>query len=197
MTSGNYPPKVSSPEEKDWKKRLKALGIVRKKRKKREKKEDFLRREEGEGGAVASSPNGGEAAPATPLSFEEIPGGSLRTLQKVRSGREGEDHACALLEENSLLVLDRNVRYRDGEIDIVALDGETTVFVEVKRRRDAALGTPAEAVTRTKRARIVRAARRWLAAHPGRAGSVRFDVVAVQDDSPAVEWLRGAFDASR
>jgi putative endonuclease len=125
---------------------------------------------------------------------EEI---SPRSLQKVKSGREGEDIACALLEENLLLILDRNVRYRDGEIDIVALDGATTVFVEVKRRRDGALGTPAEAVTRTKRARVVKAARRWLTTHPSRARSVRFDVVAVRDDSPAVEWLRGAFDASR
>jgi putative endonuclease len=157
MTSGNYPPKVNSPEKADWKKRLKALGIVRKR------------------GTTTS----------------------LRSLQKAKSGHEGEDIACALLAKNSLLVLDRNVRYPDGEIDIVALDGETTVFVEVKRRRDGALGTPAEAVTRTKRARVVKAARRWLAAHPARAGSVRFDVVAIRDDSPAVEWLRGAFDASR
>jgi putative endonuclease len=125
---------------------------------------------------------------------EEI---SPPSLQKVKSGREGEGIACALLEENSLRILDRNVRYPDGEIDIVALDGATTVFVEVKRRRDGALGTPAEAVTRTKRARVVKAARRWLAAHPARAGSVRFDVVAIQDDSRVVEWLRGAFDASR
>ena len=115
----------------------------------------------------------------------------------MKSGREGENIACALLEENSLRILDRNVRYPDGEIDIVALDGATTVFVEVKRRRDGALGTPAEAVTRAKRARVVRAARRWLAAHAARAGSVRFDVVAVRDAPPAVEWLRGAFDASR
>ncbi len=115
----------------------------------------------------------------------------------MRSRREGEDIASLLLEENSLLILDRNVRYRDGEIDIVALDGATTVFVEVKRRRDGTLGTPAEAVGRTKRSRLVKAARRWLAAHPARGGAVRFDVVAVRDDPPAVEWLRGAFDASR
>lgn len=102
--------------------------------------------------------------------------------------------ACSLLEENSLRILVRNVRYRDGEIDIVALDGATTVFVEVKRRRDSSLGAPAEAVTRTKRLRIVRAARRWLAAHPARARSVRFDVVAVLDDPPAVTWIKSAFD---
>ena len=87
------------------------------------------------------------------------------------------------------------MRYRDGEIDIVALDGDTTVFVEVKRRRSDALGTPAEAVTKTKRLRVVRAARRWLAAHPGRGRAVRFDVVAIRDEPASVTWIKGAFDA--
>jgi putative endonuclease len=113
----------------------------------------------------------------------------------VESGRRGEDLASSLLEENLLRILDRNVRYPNGELDIVALDGSTTVFVEVKRRRDAALGTPAEAVTLRKRLRVVRAARRWLAAHPSRARSVRFDVVAVLGDPPAVTWIRDAFRA--
>jgi putative endonuclease len=118
-----------------------------------------------------------------------------RDTRKVESGRRGEDLASLLLEENLLRILDRNVRFKDGELDIVALDGSTTVFVEVKRRRDAALGTPAEAVTRTKRLRVVRAARRWLAAHPSRSRSVRFDVVAVLGDPPAVTWIKSAFDA--
>ena len=91
------------------------------------------------------------------------------------------------------------MRYRDGEIDIVAQEGATTVFVEVKRRRNDARGTPAEAVTPRKRDRVIRAARRWLVENPGlsRTGQVRFDVIAIQEDSPAVAWLRGAFDASR
>ena len=116
----------------------------------------------------------------------------------MRSGREGEDLACSLLEENSLRVLARNVRYPNGEIDIVAEDGATIVFVEVKRRKDARLGTPAEAVTPRKRARVIRAARRWIVENPAsRARSVRFDVVAIQDEPVRVEWLKGAFDASR
>lgn len=56
------------------------------------------------------------------------------------------------------------------------------------------MGAPAEAVTRTKRLRVVRAARRWLAAHPSRARSVRFDVVAVLGDPPVVTWIKSAFD---
>ena len=58
----------------------------------------------------------------------------------------------------------------------------------------AALGAPGEAVTLRKRRRVVRAARRWLAEHPGRARAVRFDVVAVVDDPPGVTWVKGAFD---
>jgi putative endonuclease len=163
MTSRNYPPTVNSSEGKDWKKRLKSLGIVRKRRPKR----DSLRKEEG-----------------------RRPG---------ESGREGEDIACALLEKNSLLILARNVRYPNGEIDIVALDGATLVFAEVKWRRNDARGTPAEAVTLRKRFRVIRAARRWLVENPARAGAreVRFDVVAIREKPPEVAWIRGAFDASR
>jgi putative endonuclease len=156
---------VSPAESEDWKKRLKALGIGRKRGKNKENKEEDLLRK------------------------------VKRDPRKVESGRQGEDLASLLLEENSLLVLARNVRYPNGEIDIVAVDGATTVFVEVKRRRDAALGAPAEAVTRTKRIRVVRAARRWLAAHPSRARSVRFDVVAVLGDPPALTWIKDAFGA--
>jgi len=116
-------------------------------------------------------------------------------LRKMESGRGGEALASSHLEENLLSILARNVRYPNGELDIVADDLGTTVFVEVKRRRDAALGAPAEAVTRTKRLRVVRAARRWLAAHPSRARSVRFDVVAVLGDPPAVTWIKDAFGA--
>jgi len=155
---------MKSSGNEDWKKRLKALGIARKRGKKEE--EDF--------------PGKGKTGGAD--------------LRKVDSGRQGEDLASSLLEENLLSILDRNVRYRDGEIDIIADDSGTTVFVEVKRRRNADLGAPAEAVTFTKRRRVVRAARRWLAAHPSRARSVRFDVVAVLGDPPAVTWIKSAFD---
>ena len=155
---------MKTPKAEDWKKRLKALGIVRK----RGTKKDLFGKKEKE-----------------------------KDLRKVKKGALGEDAACALFEENSLLILDRNVRYRDGEIDIVALDGETTVFAEVKWRRNDALGTPAESVTLRKRTRVVRAARRWLAAHPSRARSVRFDVVAIRHEPHEVLWIRGAFDAGR
>jgi putative endonuclease len=120
-----------------------------------------------------------------------------KDLRKVKSGRLGEDLACSLLEENLLRILHRNVTYPDGEIDIVARDGATLVFVEVKWRRNDARGAPAEAVTPKKRERVIRAARRWLAENRGGAAAVRFDVVAIRDEPPWVDWIRGAFDASR
>jgi putative endonuclease len=121
-----------------------------------------------------------------------------KDLRKVESGRIGEEIACSLFKENSLRILDRNVRYPDGEIDLVALDGATLVFVEVKWRRNDERGTPAEAVTSRKRFRVVRAARRWLVENPTRAGAreVRFDVVAIREEPPEVVWIRGAFDGS-
>ncbi len=148
---------MRSSDGEDWKKRLKALGIVRTAKGTGEKRKKDLRR--------------------------------------VKCGRSGEDAAVSLLEENLLSILARNVRYPDGEIDIVADDAGTTVFVEVKKRRTDALGAPAEAVTRTKRARVVRAARRWLATHPSRARAVRFDVVSVLGEPPAVTWIKDAFGA--
>ena len=70
------------------------------------------------------------------------------------------------------------------------------VFVEVKRRRDAERGGAAEAVTPLKRARVVRAARRWLAENPERrAPDVRFDVIAIEDEPFRIDWIQGAFDA--
>ncbi|GAA1803223.1 YraN family protein [Luedemannella flava] len=109
-------------------------------------------------------------------------------------GGYGERVAVRLLIDAGMVILDRNWRDgRRGELDIVARDGETIVFCEVKTRRGAAFGTPAEAVTPAKVRRLRQLAAAWLAAHPGAGGEVRFDLVAVhpQPSGPAVtEHLR-------
>jgi putative endonuclease len=102
------------------------------------------------------------------------PKAAPKDRRRVEAGRGGEDAAARHLEENGLVLLGRNVRYRDGEIDLVALDGPTLVFVEVKWRRNDARGTPAEAVTSRKRLRVIRAARRWLVENPGVPERERF-----------------------
>jgi len=125
-------------------------------------------------------------------------GGAKRApdRRKLETGQSGEELAAGHLAERGVAILDRNVRFRDGEIDLVAEDGPVLVFVEVRRRTGAGHGTAAESITARKRARVIRAARRWLSRRPRAAGrDVRFDVVTVDGDPPVVEWIRGAFDA--
>lgn len=114
-------------------------------------------------------------------------------------GRFGEDVAARVVASAGMTVLERNWRCRDGEIDIVARDGDTLVFVEVKTRSSLGCGVPAAAVDRRKVARLRRLAVRWMAAHRDTDrfwAAVRFDVVAVvrrPSGGPDVEHLRGAF----
>ena len=94
-------------------------------------------------------------------------------------GRYGEDVAAAYAHDAGWQVLDRNWRGQGGELDLVALDGTELVAVEVKTRRSAAFGTPAEAVTPRKLARVRRLTAQWLDAHDVHPASVRIDVMAV------------------
>lgn len=96
-------------------------------------------------------------------------------------GRRGEDLAAQYLTEHGLVVLSRNWRCSEGELDIVATDRvNTIVFCEVKTRRNTGFGTPAEAVTRAKRRRIRRLAMLWMAAlRPTGWPALRFDVIGV------------------
>jgi putative endonuclease len=94
-------------------------------------------------------------------------------------GRRGEDLAARYLEERGLVVLSRNWRCRHGELDLVATDADRLVVCEVKTRSGGRYGTPAEAVTGRKAARIRRITRAWLSAHQVYWVQVRFDVLAV------------------
>ena len=112
-------------------------------------------------------------------------------------GQTGEDVACAELQQRGYEILARRYRTRMGEIDIVARDGRTLVFVEVKTRTSAVCGSPAEAVTSHKRHQVRRMATDYL----WRSGLLdepcRFDVVAVTMDAVArtrqVEVVADAF----
>jgi putative endonuclease len=110
-------------------------------------------------------------------------------------GRYGEDVAARHLAEQGIVVLERNWRCDAGEIDIVGREGSTLVICEVKTRRGLAYGTPAEAVTPVKTARLRRLAARWIAERPlVRPAEVRFDVVGVlqpRSGAAHVEHLRG------
>lgn len=112
-------------------------------------------------------------------------------------GASGEDAAVAHLSRLGCAILDRNFRTRAGEIDIVAREGETTVFVEVKRREAAGHGTAAEFVSPAKMRRVVSAARLYAARHGLSESPIRFDVIAidVMDGREQLRHHKGAFDA--
>ena len=112
-------------------------------------------------------------------------------------GQAGETAAVRYLRRRGLVILARNLRSRLGEIDLLARDGSTLVFVEVKTRRGAAAEPPEAGVDARKRARLIRLALGYLAAHRLGEPACRFDVVGVTLDEAgavtAVRHLRHAF----
>ena len=114
-------------------------------------------------------------------------------------GQAAEDAAARALARAGLAVVERNVRFREGEIDVVCRDGDVVVFVEVKCRRPHWGQGPGDAVSWDKRRRLVRLAQHYLRARRLDHARCRFDVVTVTldaDGSAAVRHLRSAFDAS-
>jgi putative endonuclease len=104
-------------------------------------------------------------------------------------GDAGEEVAARHLAAQGLAVLARNFRVKGGEIDIVCRDGDTTVFVEVRRRAKADFGGAGASITPAKQKRLILAARHWLARHGECA--CRFDCVLL--DGNRLEWLKDAF----
>lgn len=113
-------------------------------------------------------------------------------------GARGEAAAAAFLARAGMTVVDRNWRCKAGEIDIVALDGDTLVVVEVKTRRTPAKGSPEEAVSPAKQRKLVRLAEAYIAYMGTEPTSTRFDVVAIRPiavDKALLRHHRAAFDA--
>ncbi|GMU71638.1 MAG: hypothetical protein AMXMBFR42_11020 [Burkholderiales bacterium] len=110
-------------------------------------------------------------------------------------GRSAERLAADYLRAQGLAIVARNVRSRHGEIDLVARDGASLVFVEVRLRRSGSHGGAAGSITAAKRARLLAAARGYLA-RLARTPDCRFDVVLLDGlDPDRIEWLQNAFDA--
>jgi putative endonuclease len=119
------------------------------------------------------------------------------TYARIDFGKRGEDLACAALEQRGYSIVARRYRVRSGELDIVARDGQTLVFVEVKARADREFGTAAEAVTPLKQRKLIGLAEEYLMRHHLHDCPCRFDVVAIHLDAaaPAIEVIQNAFDA--
>jgi putative endonuclease len=109
----------------------------------------------------------------------EIPDARGRNLGKKAVGKKGEEVAVAYLIKKRYSILDRNFVCRFGELDIVAREGKTIVFVEVKSRRDQSYGPPQLAVTEFKQRQIARAATFYLLQKKETGANARFDVIAI------------------
>lgn len=116
----------------------------------------------------------------------------MRTTGAV--GQYGEDLAARYLVENGFTVLERNWRCAQGEIDIVAREGQTLVVCEVKTRRGLNYGTPLESITYRKLSKLRQLVGHWLREHEVRPGEIRIDIVAVllpHGGEPSVDHVRG------
>jgi len=121
---------------------------------------------------------------------------TMRALLNRLLGARGEREAERYLRRQGMRIWQRGFRTRTGEIDLIARDGDTLVFIEVKSRRQ---GEPAEAVTPEKERRITSAALVFLRRHQLLDERCRFDIVAIvwPDDrlEPRIEHFRNAFEA--
>ena len=107
-------------------------------------------------------------------------------------GRHAESLAAAFLQQRGLELVERNYRCRFGEIDLIARDGKTLVFVEVRMRASNGFGGAAASITAAKRGKLLRAARHYLA-RAARAPACRFDALLVNGADDSIEWLKNAF----
>ena len=112
------------------------------------------------------------------------------------TGRKGEELAVRFLKNAGYRIVERNYRCRFGEIDIIAVDGGTTVFVEVKSRRTESFGEPQLSVGRDKQKKISRIALNYLQEKNMLSRDTRFDVVAVKmlPAGNTLELIQNAFE---
>lgn len=125
----------------------------------------------------------------------------IRRWRPPRSiGQRGEAVAARYLRRLGYKIVAHSQRNRLGEIDIIAVDGRTVVFVEVKTRQTHEAGHPAEAVTPDKQRRLTRLALTYLKRHGLLECPARFDVVAVTwpqgSRKPLIEHIKNAFEAT-
>jgi putative endonuclease len=116
----------------------------------------------------------------------------MHTKNKQQTGAFGEQAVAEFLIKQSIEVIERNWRIREGEIDIVALNASGVFsFIEVKTRTSAAFGHPFEAINRDKAHRMQRLALAWLATHGCLGCEYHIDVAAVLiavDGTPSIEY---------
>lgn len=118
-------------------------------------------------------------------------------MDRQSLGKRGEELAARFLKKERYEILARNFHTRWGELDIVAKDGETVVFAEVKARSDVYFARPEASVTHTKQQHLRKAAGLWLLEnYPNELPPCRFDVVSIvfeKDGNHTIEHFPDAF----
>ena len=111
-------------------------------------------------------------------------------------GRKAETIAIRTLKRGGYKIIEQNYRTRIGEIDIIAKDGKTIAFVEVKARKTTRYGHPKHAVTHAKQRKISMVALEYLKSTGQNSAKARFDVVAITSMSydPQIEIIKNAFE---
>jgi putative endonuclease len=116
-----------------------------------------------------------------------------RTAPHLETGRRGEAQAEKFLKKAGFKMIARNVRVGYDELDLIATQGDTLIFVEVKTRASEDFGRPVAAVNRAKRKKLSRAAMHFLKKRKLRPPYIRFDVVEVVGDKPEIRHIQNAF----
>lgn len=122
------------------------------------------------------------------------------SLKSVIRGAQAEKKAAAYLRRQGLKVIATNMRYKSGEIDIIAEDKDFHVFVEVKYKSNESRGAATDMVSPAKQGKIIQAAKLWLQTNdPQFNRSCRFDVIAIsrneKDKAAKIQWLKNAYSA--
>ncbi len=114
-------------------------------------------------------------------------------------GDRGEDAAARFLKRQRYVIVARRQRHKLGELDLIAVDGRTIVFVEVKTRRSDEKGAPMDAVDEDKQRRLTRLALTYLKRHDLLENPARFDVISVRwpdgARAPKIDHVKNAFEA--
>ena len=116
---------------------------------------------------------------------------------RKRLGINGEDIACEYLENQGIKVVERNIRYKPGELDIVAIDKNRLCFIEVKTRKSLKYGRPSLAITAAKQSTIRALAQLYLKTHLKYKSYIpRIDVIEIvitNDDKAFINYIKSAF----
>lgn len=123
----------------------------------------------------------------------------MSRTSKQQAGQAAENRACDHLQQHGLQIIERNYLCRQGEIDLIMRDGDYTVFIEVRYRRNSGFGSAAESVDQRKQRKIINTASHYLQQHSKLAQQpARFDVVSISPlgKETHIDWIQDAFQVT-